>query len=328
MFCRNATFGFERTFVNRLRTFVLILVLSSGFASVAFAQVVDASVCEVLANPASFDGKIIRIKVATVVAGFDEFTIDGSGCKPTGAIWFAYPQGAKGKAGPAAFLSLQLAKNSSAVAVAINRTAVTLQKNGDFKRFDSLLATPAKASGTCLACPRYTVEATLVGRLDGVSAAGLVRDSSGKVTGLAGFGNLNLYRARLVLQSVSDVMPHEVNDTTNAIAAKRDSQGAGTAVAAEQAKRAIAAYGEQGEDNGVLVGFAVANEVSPDEGAKGSGDSPDGILFHVSFDMNRIGKPMLSRAMAHMGTHIADVRGGVPLPGVNEAESRAWKVTE
>jgi hypothetical protein len=43
--------------------------------------------------------------------------------------------------------------------------------------------------------------------------------------------------------------------------------------------------------------------------------------------MNRLGKPMLSRAMAHMGTHIADVRGGVSLAGVDEAESRAWKVT-
>jgi len=35
---------------------------------------------------------------------------------------------------------------------------------------------------------------------------------------------------------------------------------------------------------------------------------------------------MLPRAMAHMGTHIADVRGGVSLAGVDEAESRAWKV--
>ncbi|HXH91955.1 MAG TPA: hypothetical protein VNN25_10280 [Thermoanaerobaculia bacterium] len=313
--------------MSPLRTFVLILVLSSGFASVASGQAVDASVCDVLANPASFDGKFIRIKGAPVVAGFDEFVIDGSGCKPSSAIWFAYPEGTKGKAGPAAFLSLQLAKNSPAVANATHRTAVTLQKNGDFKQFDSLLATQSKASGACLACPRYTVEATLVGRLDGVSAAGLLRDASGKVTGVAGFGNMNLYRARFVLQSVSSVIPHEVSDTTNAVAARRDSRNAGTSVDPEQAKRAIAAYGEPGEDNGVEVSFGIANEVSPDEGAKGKSASPDGILFRVRFDMNRIGKPMLSRAMAHMGTHIADVRGGVPLSGVDEAESRAWKVT-
>jgi hypothetical protein len=67
--------------------------------------------------------------------------------------------------------------------------------------------------------------------------------------------------------------------------------------------------------------------VAPDEGRKGTGNSPDGILFHLSFDMDRIGKAMLSRAMAHMGVHIADIREGVPLPGVGEAESRAWKVT-
>jgi hypothetical protein len=36
-----------------------------------------------------------------------------------------------------------------------------------------------------------------------------------------------------VLQSVSDVIPHEVSDTTNGTAATRDSRSAGTAVGAE-----------------------------------------------------------------------------------------------
>jgi hypothetical protein len=36
------------------------------------SQVVDASACDILANPQSFDGKTVRIK-GTVIAGFDEF---------------------------------------------------------------------------------------------------------------------------------------------------------------------------------------------------------------------------------------------------------------
>ena len=54
-----------------------------------YAQVVDTTVCDVLKNPKSFDGKIVRIK-GTVVAGYDEFIVkdaggcgfDGIGCAP------------------------------------------------------------------------------------------------------------------------------------------------------------------------------------------------------------------------------------------------------
>src|SRR5215212_3763105 len=165
--------------MNRLRFFLFLLL----FASAASAQVVDTSVCDVLANPVSFDGKTVRITAATVIAGFDEFLIDGSGCKPGGAIWLAYPENTKGKAGPVGFLRLQLAKNGPAAANVPKRTPVTLQKNGDFARFDSLLATPHKSSALCLGCSRHTATATLIGRLDGASHAGILRDDTGKVTG-------------------------------------------------------------------------------------------------------------------------------------------------
>jgi hypothetical protein len=45
----------------------------------AAVQIADASVCEILANPPSLDGKIVRVK-RTVVAGFEEFVVRGSGC--------------------------------------------------------------------------------------------------------------------------------------------------------------------------------------------------------------------------------------------------------
>lgn len=73
------------------------------------AQVVDSTVCDILANPQSYDGKIVRIK-GLVIAGFEEFAVEGSGCNQmVNAIWLDYPEGTKGKAGPAAFLRLQLA---------------------------------------------------------------------------------------------------------------------------------------------------------------------------------------------------------------------------
>ena len=308
--------------MNRLRLALLLLSCAIGFA--AFAEVVDASVCEVLANPASFDGKTIRITNATVIAGFDEFVVEGTGCNPAGAIWLAYPEGTKGKAGPAAFLRLQLAKNNAANAEAPKRAPVTLQKNDQFKRFDSQLATPYKSRALCLGCPRNTVTATLIGRIDGVSAPGMTRDASGKVTAIAGFGNMNRYPARLVLQEVSGVSAREIDYAATPV--KGDSRRA-SAASREQAQRAAAAFGEPGEDNGVMVGFGVVNELLPDEGAKGNADSPDGVLYHVTIDMNRLGKEAVSNAIAHIGTHIADIRGGVLLRTLDEAESRAWQTT-
>src|SRR5271168_3879137 len=76
------------------------------------AQVVDATVCDILSNPQSFDGKIVRVK-GVAVAGFEEFAIQGTGCNQTvSAIWLAYPEGTRGKAGPAASLRLRLGKNN------------------------------------------------------------------------------------------------------------------------------------------------------------------------------------------------------------------------
>ena len=91
--------------------------------------------CDILANPQSFDGKIVRVK-GTVIAGFEEFAIKGSGCNQTvNAIWLAYPESTKGKAGPVAFLRLQLGKNNPASVTNVRRSPITLDKNKDFEEF-------------------------------------------------------------------------------------------------------------------------------------------------------------------------------------------------
>jgi len=327
-----------------LALFVFCFVLTSSLA----AQIIDASICEILANPQSFDGKIVRVK-GMAAAGFDEFAIKDATCnQPVNGIWLAYPEGTKGKAGPAAILQMQLARNNDAAVPGVSRLSVKLDKNKDFKQFDSLLSTPYKAGGMCLGCIRYTATATVVGRLDGVKEAGIVRDSSGKFVSANGFGNLNLYRARLVLQSVSDVSPHEIDYSKTSSATKDDSSresGTGDPVAAahqaarafgadsqagKQVERAAAAYGKEGEDNGVEVGFGTANEVAKIDGPKGDKNSPDGLLFNCTFDMDRLKGEALSRAIAHIGTHIADVRDPQsPKTDANayEFESRAWQVT-
>jgi hypothetical protein len=330
------------------RLLILTMFLASpALLPAAGAQTMDATVCEILANPASFNGKTVRIK-GTVIAGFDEFVIKDSSCnQPVNAIWLAYPAGTKAKAGPVAFVQLQLAKNNpSALNNQIRAEAKLDKNNKDFKQFDSLLSTPAKVSGMCLGCARYSVTATLVGRLDGTKDATLVRDASGKVISADGFGNMNRYAARLVLESVADVSPQEI-DYSKAGSAKddvpRESSGGDPVAGAhqiaralgpgspagEQVEKAAAAFGKEGEDNGVEVGFGVANEIPMGDGTKGSKNSPDGLLFNSMFDVGRLKGNALSIAISHVGAHIADLRDPQPSAGMSpyEAEYRAWQVT-
>lgn len=106
---------------------------------------------------------------------------------------------------------MQLAKDSSVHVTNVNRAPVTLDKNKDFKEFDNFLSAPVKIAGLCLGCVKFSVTATLVGRLDGTKETGFIRDSAGKVIGLGGFGNVNAYSARLVQQSVSEISSQEID---------------------------------------------------------------------------------------------------------------------
>ena len=307
----------------------------------ARAQTVDTTVCEVLKNPASFDGKIVRLK-GTVISGFDEFAIKDSTCgQAVNGIWLSYPEGTKAKSGPVAMVQLRLDKNSAAATVP-NRVAVTLDKNKDFKQFDSLLATPYK-SVTCLGCMKYTVTATLTGRIDGSKTAGATREGTGKFTAVNGFGNMSLYPARLVLQSVADVSSAEI-DYSKSPAAKDDSgpenmgirlrrlKAAHTAHALSEAVRPppsnSSALPPHSENQAIITasslvtGFRMRRE--PRDEGKGNAESPDGLLFTCTFDTERLRGDSLSKAITHVGTHIADLREhGVTNDG--EFEFHAWE---
>jgi hypothetical protein len=329
---------------------LLVLGFVCVFSCCLHAQAVDTTVCEILKNPASFNGKILKIK-GTVTAGFDQFVVKGEGCGVhVSDIWLAYPEGTKAKAGPAAVLEMQPAQNYTGTVAPEQRTAVVLDKSKDFKQFDSLLATPAKSAAMCLGCPRYDVSATMVGRLDGVAKAGVIRDKAGKIQSWSGFGNLNAYSARLVLQSVADVTPKEVDysktaslkddntitaNGTDPIVANRNAVkafGAGTA-AGDQIGRAADAFGKEGEKagaNGVFMVSGNLNEAAAKDEAKGSHPSPDGILFNVGFNSNRLSGDAMVRAVAHMGQHVADLRDpekGFEEAGIYELEFRGWSAT-
>jgi hypothetical protein len=332
------------------RFLVLAIFLFAG--ACALQAQVDTTVCDVLKNPASFNGKMVRIK-GTVSAGFDQFILRGPQCgQQVDAIWVAYPEGTKGKAGPDAMLEIQPAHNFAGKYAAVDRTPVKLVKDKEFKQFDSLLSQEQnKGPYTCLGCRRYEVSATLVGRLDGVADASLQRDSAGKVTGFGGFGNMNAYQARLVIQSVSDVtsqavdyskveemvkgMPPSMSQAGNGFdpveLAGKAAAAIGDSPAGIQAQKDAKVFPKKGEHNGVNILYGRMNEVADKDPGLGALDSPDGVLYNCTFNMNHLQGLEMPEAILHIGQHVSELRdpptgeaSGVP---VYILEANAWAVT-
>jgi hypothetical protein len=333
------------------RLFVLALFVCTC-TCVLSAQAVDTDVCAIVKNPKSFDGKTVRIK-GTVVAGLDEFIVKSSTgpCGfPVDGIWLDYPQGTKGKAGALAVLEVQPAHNFSGAYTAPTRGAVTLDKSKEFKQFDSLLSQGHnKGASLCLGCERYEVNATLTGRLDGVADAALQRDQAGKVIAFGGFGNMNAYPARLVLESVTDVTPKEIDYSKSDAATKTDAAlrtevgefvdplaaakkiletQVGSA-AGTQGEKDIAIFGKPGEHTGVSIISGATNEADSRQEALGAKDSPDGVLYNCIFSQRVDGLAKVL-ALMHLAHHVSDLQtvaaigGEVPL---YVYEYNAWSMT-
>jgi hypothetical protein len=333
-----------------MRRILMLSMLAMTCACGAEAQAVQTTVCAVLKDPASFNGKIVTMK-GTAAAGFDEFILKDEDCGlPVNAIWLDYPPGSKAKAGPIALVVLQPAKNFAGTYTAATRTPVTLTKDKDFKQFDSLLAqTHAKDPGTCLGCARYEVTATITGRLDGVADATLRRDDAGKIIGLGGFGNLNAYPARLVIQQVTGVAGKEVDfSKADSVVKGEPVQYANTFDAsdpvgvaqqfartmqadqgAQQLQKDAAVYPKRGDNNGVMLVPGGINEEVPAEEAQGTQDSPDGVIYDCSFNIDRLLKGAQALAVYHIGQHINDLRStkANEVATLYTLENNAWVIT-
>jgi hypothetical protein len=178
----------------------------------------------------------------------------------------------------------------------------------------------------------------------------LRRDTTGKIVGFGGFGNMNAYPARLVLQSVSDVAPKEVDfskadeiskgqltlfsgngDLYNPLTvAQRSALSLGDNPGGLQAQKDVAVFGKPGEHNGVSIAYTATNEAAAKDEALGAHDSPDGVLYNCILNLNRLEGDAQVRAILHMGQHISDLRdpktpNAIAPPFI--MEYNAWMIT-
>ena len=153
------------------------------------ARPTASTVCAVAEAPTKCDGLLVTMR-ATVAVGFETFAIRDPDNRCRDLIWLVYPDG-----GPAASVSAQARTPS------VNRPPIVLKRDSRFKEFNRLVKArmyPRERGTLCIDCYHYEVTATVTGRID-------VADPG------TGFGHLNAFGSRLILQTVSEVSTRDLS---------------------------------------------------------------------------------------------------------------------
>ncbi len=174
---------FMPTSVRACALWFLALALAAHAAADTYLNV---DVCQLMANPDSFDNKLITVRVRIVI-GIEDFEMAASDCQTLAAngIWLEYARGLKQ---PTTWCCGDLRSSDP--------LAIKMDKN--FRRLDHCLR--ARHNGE----PMYDVTATLAGRFDSAPTA-VCPDGKNLCPKEGGFGHFGAYTTRLVIESATDV---------------------------------------------------------------------------------------------------------------------------
>lgn len=157
-----------------------LLVLRSAQAQVTAPK---ASICEVNSRPGKYDGKMVSLR-GRVVQGYELFYLKSDAC----SLHLAFPEGDE-DLGPLAMYQ--------GYAEPRTRAKFKVIRDENYKRLVEYANVPSPVieGCICIACYRYEVTATITGMVEVARR------------GHPGFGHLNAARERLVIRSVTDVVP-------------------------------------------------------------------------------------------------------------------------
>jgi hypothetical protein len=184
---------------------------------IARQKPVDATVCAVLENPASFNNKLVRIR-GHFSGNFEYSMLSGDGCKD--ALWFGYGGGG-GPPSLAAYVGGGARPGSEdSEGKLVLPVPVNLIRDSKLERFEKQTEAMAKADadyekGHPNEFVSHCVTATFIGRIDAVSSEvhefRRKQKTQDHSDGL-GFGQMGLFEAQLIVQSVVDDAALEVCD--------------------------------------------------------------------------------------------------------------------
>jgi hypothetical protein len=174
---------------------------------------ITASVCEMLAHPAAFNNKIVKVR-GRVTIEFEASTLRDDHC--AGEIWFDM----------AAWINPDLTATTGGLGRSGSKGAtgnklppipVQLVRDAALERFERYLTesadTEANAGRPCgRDCHLYMITATFTGRIDGISNAihaARLKRKPGDHPDRAGFGHMGLYEAQLIAGKVEDIQAED-----------------------------------------------------------------------------------------------------------------------
>jgi hypothetical protein len=172
-------------------------------AIAAKQEPIDTSVCAVLADPAAFNNKLVRIR-AYYWGNMENSTLNDDRCH--GSLWLGFPSGSVPSPVVAYVSSGNILGSEDAEGKRILAIPVSLIQDWKFERFEKLLRLNPTEKVPLIGEPVQHVTATFVGRIDAVSPQvhEFFKNQPPLKRPMLGFGHLGGYEAELILQSVAD----------------------------------------------------------------------------------------------------------------------------
>jgi hypothetical protein len=172
---------------KKLIVAIYLLFLIVNLVTAGEVPPIATTVNEVLENPQKFDGKTVYLN-ALVISKHEVIAISDPHDKRQ-RMWLSYPGGMPD-------ISLTIGNKTPQ----IERPAVTLRKDDKFQKFQEMLNAemyPRTDGSMCIGCNRYEITAEMTGRID-VAPENY------------GFGHLNSYKVRLMLESIDDFQAKDI----------------------------------------------------------------------------------------------------------------------
>ncbi|HKN77430.1 MAG TPA: hypothetical protein VJW94_19790 [Candidatus Acidoferrum sp.] len=175
---------------------------------------IETTVCKIMESPSTFNNKLVKVR-GYVSVSFEYSTLHAEGC--TEVLWFAIA-GASGPPGLVATVNgsgRPGGKNSKGAPV--KPIPVKLVRDAIYEKFEHYMTVKAEEK-PCLDilseptppdCGVDRVTATFLGRIDSVSKeihTAHLKRSSFDHPDFKGFGQMGMFDAQLVLESVEDVL--------------------------------------------------------------------------------------------------------------------------
>ena len=201
-------------FLSSILALEALVAYGQGDPKKAQPKPIGTTVCKIMENPSTFNNKLVKIR-GYVSVSFEYSMLQAEGC--TEALWFAIADGT----GPPGLVATVNGsgrpggKNSKGAPV--KPVSIKLVRDSNYEKFEHCMTVKAEekhcldllSEPTSPDCGVDRVTATLIGRIDSVSKeihAAHLKRSSGDHPDFKGFGQMGMFDAQFVLQSVEDVL--------------------------------------------------------------------------------------------------------------------------